>query len=129
MSQNSIGLSGILSVSSSNISSFLGLKSLLSSNCVGSILNALLENFSGVIWVSSGFLGLFGNSRESNLLVVVMMVMFLGFLGKVLLGKVEGSLFLFFISIVILSKETIIKIKVLFNFSERRVFSGDDYKS
>jgi hypothetical protein len=129
MSQNSIGLSGILSVSSSNISSLLGLKSLLSSNCVGSILNALLENLSGVIWVSSGFLGLLGNSRESNLLVVVMMVMLLCFLGKILLGKVEGSLFLFFISIVILSKETIIKIKVLFNFSERGVFSGDNYKS
>ena len=129
MSQNSIGLSGILSVSSSNISSLLGLKSLLSGNCVGSILNALLENLSGVIWVSSGFLSLLGNSRESNLLVVVMMVMLLCFLGKVLLGKVEGSLFLFFISIVILSKETIIKIKVLFNFSERGVFSGDNYKS
>ena len=50
MEFQSVGLSGVLGISSSDIGGLSFLESLLSGNGLGSLGNALFESFSGAVW-------------------------------------------------------------------------------
>jgi len=83
MLENSIGLSSVLCVSGSHISSLGSLESLLLGHNGRSLVSVLFENFSRVIWA---WFSRRGDSSQSLFVFVVVMVVSLLFLGEILLS-------------------------------------------